>query len=144
MPGPENGNMTVKIPAWWEIPAVGIKTARKNSWIVENFPQGERKNFRYKSLALWHSSYRPGFTFPFCISAGRSSTNLLGSVWVTSIHSKNLFLEINFLNFLAIENLSNAPPFERKRLGKGLIVVSKYRPFKLSLLARVCVSADES
>jgi hypothetical protein len=65
-----NRNMIRKIPTWWENSVlVNRKTAGKNSGMVGNFPQWEKKVFRCMDhLVLRHPSYRLGFAYPFSIS----------------------------------------------------------------------------
>jgi hypothetical protein len=62
--------MIGKIPTWWENSDRGNrKTAGKNSAMVGNFPQWEKKVFRCMDhLVLRHPSYMRGFTYPFSLS----------------------------------------------------------------------------
>ena len=63
--------MIGKIPTWWENSVHGNrKTAGKNSAMVGNFLQWEKKVFRCMDhLVLRHPSYMRGFTFPVSLSA---------------------------------------------------------------------------
>jgi hypothetical protein len=62
--------MIGKIPTWWENSDRGNrKTPGKNSAMVGNFPQWEKKVFRCMDhLVLRHPSYMRGFTYPFSLS----------------------------------------------------------------------------
>ncbi len=64
------GRMAGKFPAWWEKSRRGIgKTAGKNSGMVGNFPQGERKNVFQcmEILVLRHPSHRLHGIFLFLL-----------------------------------------------------------------------------
>jgi hypothetical protein len=65
-----NRNMDGKIPTWWENSVRGNrKTTGKIPVWWEISLRGRKNVFRCMApLVLQHLSYRPGFTYSFCIS----------------------------------------------------------------------------
>ena len=65
-----NRNMIGKIPTWWENSVSGNwKTAGKNSAMVGNFPQWEKKSLPLHGLINTTApSYMRGATYPFSLS----------------------------------------------------------------------------
>ncbi len=90
--GPGNGNMTGKIPVWWENFGRGNrKTAGKNSGLVGNSSQGERKRLPvHETFSTATSIVQVGISLPFCISVG-----LYNSTYICSPYC--VFCERNFI-----------------------------------------------
>jgi hypothetical protein len=67
-----NRNMIGKIPTWWENSnRENRKTAGKNSAMVGNFPQWEKKSLPlHGSINTTAPSYMRGATYPFSLSVG--------------------------------------------------------------------------
>jgi hypothetical protein len=86
--------MIEKIPTWWENSVRrNRKTAGKNSAMVGNFPQWEKKVFCCMDhLVLRHPSYMRGFTFPFSLSVASFSVDYP----YTTVHSTcNISAEVS-------------------------------------------------